>query len=81
MPLISERKGAAGMEPATPTQPIQAPIAHFTPAVPMELGANGFTRCPLPPIYTTNVDNIKNFYKGGKVPQIRIYPQALKGNS
>lgn len=81
MPKISERIGVEGMEPATPTQPIQAPMAHFPPETPQEPGGSGFTRCPLPPIYATNPDSLRQFYKSGKVPQMRIYSQVLKGNS
>lgn len=32
-----------------------------------------FMRCPLPPIWTSNPDSIRQFYVGGRVPQTRIY--------
>ncbi len=79
--LIKERSGVPeGMEPAAPTQPVQAPIAHFPPDQPLEPGRSGFTRCPLPPIFAQSPDNLRQWFNGGKTPQIRIYPQQLKGN-
>ena len=79
--LVKEQSGVPeGMEPATPTQTIQAPVQR--PALNgLEPTGTGFTRCPLPPIYTQNPDNLRTWFNGGKVPQIRIYPQQLKGNS
>lgn len=79
--IVHEQNGVpAGMEPAHPTQPIQAPVQR-----PVEKGlepvGTGFTRCPIPPIYAQNPDNLRTWFNGGKVPQIRIYPQQLKGNS
>jgi len=79
--IVKEQSGVPeGMEPAVPTQPIQAP-AQRPPEKGLEPTSTGFTRCPLPPIYSQNPDNIRTWANGGKVPQIRIYPQQLKGNS
>jgi hypothetical protein len=86
MPTLSERithenNGVPeGMEPVTPT-PQPAPIAHFPPNKPMEPVGTGITRCPIPPIYAQNPDNLRAWFNGGKYPQTRIYPQQLKGNS
>jgi hypothetical protein len=76
MPPISERVGVQGMEPATPTQPNQAPVAMHPPTAPQGQ-AGGFMRCPIPAgIYTTNVDSINHFNKYDKYPQTRIYTQS-----
>jgi hypothetical protein len=73
MPPISERVGVTGMEPATPASPTQ--VAMHPPTAP-EGQAGGFMRCPLPPIYKTNVDSINHFNKYNQYPQTRIYPQS-----
>lgn len=38
---------------------------------------NTFMRCPLPPIFASNPDSVRQFYVDGRVPQIRIYAQSL----
>jgi hypothetical protein len=38
---------------------------------------NTFIRCPIPPIWQVNTDSVRQFYIGGRVPQMRIYAQSL----
>lgn len=91
MPLLSQRMGVPkGYEPvpvhpdpqsAQPinTAPVTTPVANFPPETKQEPVGNGFTRCPLPPIWQSNPDSLRMFYKGGVIPQNRIYSQSLKG--
>jgi hypothetical protein len=80
--IVREQSGIPeGMEPVPQAPVTQAPIAHFPPEKPMDPISTGITRCPIPPIYAQNPDNLRAWFNGGKVPQIRIYPQQLKGNS
>lgn len=37
---------------------------------------NSFMRCPLPPIWESNPDSVRQFYTNG-VPQIRVYAKSL----
>jgi hypothetical protein len=46
------------------------PPVMTPPEVPI---VRGFMRSPIPPIYATNPDSQRTFYKGGKVPQFRAY--------
>jgi hypothetical protein len=77
MPPISERVGAVGMEPATPTAPIQAPVAHFPPATQGNIAA-GFIRCPLPPLAPPSTLNFEQWRNTNKAyPKTVIYPASL----
>lgn len=75
MPDISERQVAVGDHNVV--APVQTPTAHFPPTTPMEPTGSGFTRCPMPPIWSSNPDSLRQFYRSGMVPQIRIYSQSI----
>ena len=78
MPDLSERQIAVGdhnvVAPATPQ-------AHFPPVTQPSGPVTGFTRCPMPPIWSSNPDSLKQFEKSVQVPQIRIYSQSLTNNN
>lgn len=76
MPPLSETlMSAHGGIPAGYTPVTDRPTAPPQPEpVPVN---NTFLRCPLPPIYTTNVDTLKQWDLNGKVPQSRLYPRNL----
>lgn len=78
MPDLNDRlMSTAG---ADITSPVMTTNAQFPPTTSMEPIGTGFTRCPMPPIWQSNPDSLRQFYRSGMVPQIRIYSQALKGN-
>jgi hypothetical protein len=55
--------------------PAQPPIAGpYTPAFPPDI--DPFLRCPLPPVQATP-DSLRQFYRGGQIPQRRILPPTL----
>lgn len=57
----------AGYVPAT-----ASPQASLPPAIGLEPTLNTMIRCPLPPIFQSNPDNLRQYYQGGKVPQNRL---------
>lgn len=78
MPPLSDMLGGlpAGYTPVQPpvlSAPTQPP--QFPPA------PHPYLRCPLPPVSVTP-DSLRQFYKGGEVPQARILtPSPLAGGS
>jgi len=78
MPDLSERQVAVGdHNVVSPSQPVQAMHPPMTqpPSV-----VTGFTRSPMPPIWSSNPDSLKQFEKSVQVPQVRIWAPALKGS-
>lgn len=56
----------------SPTEPTQ----HVTGSLPssnLEPGHNRFLRCPIPPVWTTTPDTLRQFYKNDVVPQFRLF--------
>lgn len=43
------------------------------PSVNLQPGLNAYLRCPLPPIWSTTTDTLRQFYQGNQVPQIRLF--------
>lgn len=71
MPMLAERTGVdlSGYEPAEkPT-----PIAGSGPSQNLEPGLNIFLRCPMPPVWQTTSDSLRQFYQNGIVPQTRLF--------
>jgi hypothetical protein len=64
--------------------PVETTPPASTGAVPstnQEPGLNVFLRCPLPPIWNTPPDSLRQFYQNGLVPQVRLFnpPVATGG--
>lgn len=56
-------------------KPIESPIrpTASVPTVNLEPGHNIYLRCPIPPIWTTTPDTLRQFYKNDVVPQFRLF--------
>lgn len=78
MPDLSERQIAVGDHNVV--APVQTPAAHFPPVNQPVRTSTGFTRSPMPPIWTSNPDSIAQWEKGVQVPQVRIWTPPLKGS-
>lgn len=78
MPDLSERQIAVGDHNVV--APVQSVQAMHPPTTSMEPTGTGFTRSPIPPIWTSNPDSIRQFYRSGMVPQLRIWTPPLKGS-
>lgn len=61
-------------KPAQPTVSI--------PSENLEPGFNPYLRCPLPPIWTTPPDTLRQFYHKNSVPQVRLFnpPSTTAGS-
>lgn len=57
----------AGYVPVT-----ASPQASLPPVQGLEPTLNTMIRCPLPPIFQSNPDSLRQYYQGGKVPQNRL---------
>jgi hypothetical protein len=79
MPDLSERQIAVGDH--NMVTPAQSPVAHFPPVAQPVRAGTGFTRSPMPPIWSSNPDSLAQFEKSVQVPQVRIWTPPLKGNS
>ena len=79
MPDLSERQVAVGDHNVV--SPPQTPTANFPPMPqPVRVGT-GFTRSPMPPIWSSNPDSLAQFEKSVQGPHVRIWTPPLKGNS
>lgn len=74
MPTISEATGidleGLGYKPVDPSElrpVVTAPSSNQQP------GLSPFLRCPLPPVWTSSPDSLRQFYQGGTYPQIRLF--------
>ena len=73
MPSIADRLGAdmsnytsATMKP-TPSTPTSVTSTDQEP------GLNIYLRCPLPPIWQSSPDALRQFYNNNRVPQTRLF--------
>jgi hypothetical protein len=72
MPALAERLGAdwSGYQPvdkgATPT-------GSNPPTTDKAPGLNVFLRCPIPPVWNTSSDSLRQFYHNHEVPQVRLF--------
>lgn len=57
------------MSPKGPSVP--APSQNLQP------GFSVYQRCPLPPIWTTPPDSLRQFYRNSSVPQRRLFTPSL----
>lgn len=78
MPTLAESRRQ--VDPAR-YQRMESPLAAQTPAASLEPVFNPTIRCPLPPLSTTP-DTLRQFYRGGIIPENRIFsPPPLSGNN
>jgi hypothetical protein len=65
-------------------EPMDKPvtIAGTGPSSNLEPGLNIFLRCPMPPVWQTTPDSLRQFYQNSLVPQIRLFnpPTNIQGN-
>lgn len=73
MPSLSDARNAdlTGYAPASGAAPAPPP-----PAGNLQPNLNAMLRCPLPPIWQTSPDSLRQFYLGGQVPQARLLSPA-----
>ena len=71
MPTIAERTGV-DLSGYTPVAPVQSNLASSI-SQSSEPTLNAFLRCPLPPVWQTTPDSLRQFYQGGRVPQTRLF--------
>lgn len=78
MPTIAERtvsSGSLGYEPTEPITPTTSPSLD-TSNTNLGPGLNTTLRSPLPQL-VASPDNLRQFYSGGNIPQIRSLPTPL----
>lgn len=69
-PNVPAQSGAvAGPSVTVPSPPLGQTL-NGTPPV----STNPYLRCPLPNIYVSSPDNLRQFYAGGMIPQYRFPP-------
>lgn len=77
MPSLSDTLRSDAPAGYSPVSALDTPVLRPSPIVQLTPLANGLIRCPIPPIYQTNPDSVRQFDLGGKLPQIRIYAKSL----
>lgn len=79
MPSLSDatQTDLSGYKPMEPVAGPDFPRAP-APTIDLEPGFSSFLRCPLPPIWQTTPDSLRQFYRNGNVPQTRLFnPQPV----
>lgn len=77
MPDLNDRLiQTAGAVITAPTER----VAQNPPPTSMEPVGTGFTRSPIPPIWSSHPDALRYFFRSGIVPQLRILTPSLKGS-
>ncbi len=56
-----------------PSAPVLASTPPTIPANDMEPGLNAYLRCPLPPVWQSSPDSLRQFYRNNQVPQVRLF--------
>jgi hypothetical protein len=70
MPSIKDATTSSNLAGYVPVT--ASPQASLPPVQGLEPTLNTMIRCPLPPIFQSNPDNLRQYYQGGKVPQNRL---------
>jgi hypothetical protein len=74
MPTLDQAQSTnidmSGYSPVQSTNPINT---GSIPSVDLEPGRNVYLRCPIPPIWSSTPDTLRQFYRSGAVPQIRLF--------
>lgn len=73
-----------------PNQRMTTDLSEVAPLLPSQAGpmpsldetanSHAMTRCPLPPIFSSNPDSLRQFDAKGQVPQHRILSPSLQGD-
>lgn len=79
MPPISQRLTAGVPNGYTPVEPQTQPTPQSGPAMDQGPAPNMFVRTPMPPVWSTNPDSARQFYRNGKIPQFKIWTRSLNG--
>jgi hypothetical protein len=64
----------------TPVAPVTASTPPTIPATNMEPGLNTVLRCPIPPVWQSSPDSLRQFYQNNQVPQIRLFNPPPNSN-
>ena len=75
MPTLTEamNQDLSAYQPVDQINPqVGLPTQNLEPTL------NTVIRCPIPPVYQAMSDNLRQFYQGGQVPQIRLFTQPLQ---
>jgi hypothetical protein len=76
MPSVNESVNAAqqlqGYEPISRSTELQSQIPA-APSTDLAPGYNPYLRCPIPPIWQSAPDSLRQFYNGASVPQVRLF--------
>ncbi len=83
MPTIASRgTNVVDMSGYEPVGDRPAPPSLPQPAKNLEPGYNVYLRCPLPPIWTTPPDSLRQYFINGVVPQVRLFnPPSNSGSN
>jgi hypothetical protein len=73
MPPIADRLQSKGASSGyTPVEAPKHPPVVTSPTITKRPTVSPFMRCPLPPVYSSNPDSLRQWDLGGVVPQNRI---------
>ena len=82
MPALADRgTESVDMSGYKPVE-VSPPSTGGIPSTNLEPGLNTFLRCPLPPIWTTPPDSLRQYYQNAVVPQVRLFnPPPVQNGS
>lgn len=85
MPALADR-GTQNVDMSS-YEPVEPPDSASTGGIPstnLDPGLNSFLRCPLPQVWDSQTDTLRQYYQGHIVPQIRVLtplpPQNQSGS-
>jgi hypothetical protein len=75
MPDLASRTGVDldGYTPIAPVSGSPVPAQGTSSPNTVEPGLNPFLRCPIPPIWQSSPDSLRQFYQNNVVPQTRLF--------
>ena len=74
MPALAERTTSqVDMSGYVPVDKLSAAPAQGIPSSNLEPGYNVYIRCPLPPVWTSSPDSLRQYYRNNLVPQTRLF--------
>jgi len=76
MPAMNERMGV-DLSKYTPATPVPSQQSIGIPSSDLQPGYNVFQRCPIPPVWQSSPDALRQFYTGAKVPQVRLFNTSV----
>jgi hypothetical protein len=84
MPALSEIASPSSLRDASRIAATALPIANSpvaAPPVSTQPGLNPVLRCPIPPIWQTTPDSLRQFYNTGGVPQMRMFTPPINSST